>query len=462
MEEKTLWSGGRLGSDLDLNMSVLNQSLSIDRRMAREDIQGSIAWAEALETAGILTSEERTLITHGLEKLLSDVEADRFPFKASDEDIHSAVERQLTEEIGAAAGKLHTGRSRNDQVVTDFRLWLRNHTQKLAEAIGELQNALIERAQRDFEVVLPGYTHFQQAQPILLSHWWLSHFWALNRDRSRLNESRLRMNQCPLGSGALAGTTVQVDRDALARSLDFDAPTENSLDSVSDRDFAIDFLYDCAALASHLSRMAEALILYSTIEFGYVTLSDRFSTGSSLMPQKKNPDSLELIRGQSGLQLGRLTAMMSSLKGLPSAYDKDLQEDKALTFAAYDTALLTVKVMTGVVATLTVNGERCREAINADAYATDAADYLVAKGVPFREAHHVIGRLVKRAEVARVPLAQLPLAEWKAESPLFMEDVLKIFTPEASVTARNAIGGTAPARVHEQLARAKEGLKIAK
>ncbi len=458
MGEKTLWSGGRLGSDLDLNMSVLNQSLSIDRRMAREDIQGSIAWAEALGTAGILTNGERSAITNGLKKLLSDVEADRFPFKASDEDIHSAVERQLTEEIGPVAGKLHTGRSRNDQVVTDFRLWLRNHNQKLADCVRELQTALVERAERDLAVVLPGYTHFQQAQPILLSHWWLSHFWALNRDRSRLNESRLRLNQCPLGSGALAGTTVPVDRKALARSLDFKSPTENSLDSVSDRDFATDFLYNCAALSSHLSRMAEALILYSTIEFGYVTLSDRFSTGSSLMPQKKNPDSLELIRGQSGIQLGRLTALFSSLKGLPSAYDKDLQEDKALTFAAFDTALLTVRVMTGVVTTLTVNAERCREAINADAFATDAADYLVAKGVPFREAHHVIGRLVKRAEIARVPLAQLPLADWKAESPLFMEDILAIFTPEASIAMRNAIGGTARTRVQEQIVQAKEAL----
>lgn len=458
MGEKTLWSGGRLGSDLDLNMSVLNQSLSIDRRMAREDIQGSIAWAGALEAAGILMSGESAAIIHGLEKLLTDVEADRFPFKASDEDIHSAVERQLTEEIGPVAGKLHTGRSRNDQVVTDFRLWLRNHNQKLADAIRELQAALVERAERDLAVVLPGYTHFQQAQPILLSHWWLSHFWALNRDRSRLNESRLRLNQCPLGSGALAGTTVPVDRKALARSLDFKSPTENSLDSVSDRDFATDFLYNCAALSSHLSRMAEALILYSTIEFGYVTLSDRFSTGSSLMPQKKNPDSLELIRGQSGIQLGRLTALFSSLKGLPSAYDKDLQEDKALTFAAFDTALLTVRVMTGVVTTLTVNAERCREAINADAFATDAADYLVAKGVPFREAHHVIGRLVKRAEIARVPLAQLPLVDWKAESPLFMEDILAIFTPEASIAMRNAIGGTARTRVQEQIVQAKEAL----
>lgn len=462
MGEKTLWSGGRLGSDLDLNMSVLNQSLSIDRRMAREDIQGSIAWAGALDAAGILTGGESAAIIHGLEKLLSDVEADRFPFKASDEDIHSAVERQLTEEIGPVAGKLHTGRSRNDQVVTDFRLWLRNHNEELADAIRELQTALVERAEQDLAVVLPGYTHFQQAQPILLSHWWLSHFWALNRDRSRLNESRLRMNRCPLGSGALAGTTVPIDREALARSLDFNSPTENSLDSVSDRDFATDFLYDCAALSSHLSRMAEALILYSTIEFGYVTLSDRFSTGSSLMPQKKNPDSLELIRGQSGIQLGRLTALFSSLKGLPSAYDKDLQEDKALTFAAFDTALLTVKVMTGVVTTLTVNAERCREAINTDAFATDAADYLVAKGVPFREAHHVIGRLVKRAEVARVPLDQLPLADWKAESPLFTEDILSIFTPEASIAMRNATGGTARARVQEQIVQAKEALRTVK
>lgn len=459
MQEKTLWSGGRLTSDIDIDMSALNQSLSIDRRMAQEDIQGSRAWAKAIAAAGILTDEEQQQIDAGLAKLADDLATGVFPFQPSDEDIHSAVERQLTSEIGAVAGKLHTGRSRNDQVVTDFRLWMKNNIPALQEQVELLREVLIVRAETDAAVIIPGYTHFQQAQPIQFSHWWMSHVWSLQRDADRLSETLARLDVCPLGCGALAGTTVPVDRFALAEALNFARPAENSLDAVSDRDFVVDFLYACAMLAQHLSRIAEALILYSTIEFGFVTLSDRYSTGSSLMPQKKNPDSLELIRGQAGLQYGRLMAMLTGLKGLPSAYDKDLQEDKALAFASFDTAMLTLKVMRGVVATLTVNENRCRAALGADAYATDAADYLVKKGMPFREAHHVIGKLVKRAEVAGVPLAELPLSDWVAESALFDADVLAIFTPESATAARNAFGGTAPERVAEQVALAKSQLK---
>lgn len=459
MQEKTLWSGGRLSSDIDIDMSALNQSLSIDKRMAQEDIRGSRAWAKAIAAAGILNETERERIDAGLAKLADDLTAGTFPFKPEDEDIHSAVERQLTAEIGAVAGKLHTGRSRNDQVVTDFRLWLKSNLIPLQSELCSLQAALVERAETDFGVILPGYTHFQQAQPIQLSHWWLSHFWTLERDRDRFRETKMRLDVCPLGSGALAGTTVPVDRFALAADLGFREATPNSLDAVSDRDFAVDFLYACAMLATHLSRIAEALILYSTAEFGFVTLSDRFSTGSSLMPQKKNPDSLELVRGQAGLQAGRLTALLSTLKGLPSAYDKDLQEDKQLTFAAFDTALLTLKVMRGVIATLRVNGERCRSAVSADAYATDAADYLVRKGMPFREAHHVIGKLVKRAEVAGGPLEELPLSDWQTESSLFEADILEIFTPEAATAARAAFGGTAPDRVREQIGLARKRLE---
>lgn len=459
MQEKTLWSGGRLSSDIDIDMSALNQSLSIDKRMAQEDIRGSRAWAKAIAAAGILDETELGQIDTGLAKLADDLSAGTFPFKPEDEDIHSAVERQLTAEIGAVAGKLHTGRSRNDQVATDFRLWLKSNLEPLQTELRALQAALVERAESDFAVIFPGYTHFQQAQPIQLSHWWLSHFWTLERDRDRFYETAARLDVCPLGSGALAGTTVPIDRFALAAGLGFREPAPNSLDAVSDRDFAVDFLYACALLGTHLSRMAEALILYSTAEFGFITLSDRFSTGSSLMPQKKNPDSLELVRGQAGSQYGRLTALLSTLKGLPSAYDKDLQEDKRLTFAAFDTAILTLKVMRGVIATLTVNADRCRAAVNADAYATDAADYLVRKGMPFREAHHVIGKLVKRAENAGLPLGNLTLADWRAESELFEDDIRSVFTPEAATAARGAFGGTAPERVREQIELAKKRLR---
>ena len=458
MHEKTLWSGGRLSSDIDIDMSALNQSLSIDKRMAQEDIRGSRAWAKAIANAGILNDEERERIDAGLAKLADDFAAGTFPFRDEDEDIHSAVERQLTAEIGPVAGKLHTGRSRNDQVVTDFRLWLKTNLEPIQSELAALQAALVGRAETDFAVILPGYTHFQQAQPIQLSHWWLSHFWALQRDRERFQETGARLDVCPLGSGALAGTTVPIDRCALAADLGFREPAPNSLDAVSDRDFAVDFLYACAMLGTHLSRMAEALILYSTVEFGFITLSDRFSTGSSLMPQKKNPDSLELIRGRSGLQSGQLAALLATLKGLPSAYDKDLQEDKRLVFAAFDSAVLTLKVMRGVVLTLTVNGDRCRAAVGADAYATDAADYLVRKGLPFREDHHVVGKLVRRAETAGVPLTRLPLGDWKAESGLFESDILTIFTPEAATAARAAFGGTAPERVRDQIELAKKYL----
>ena len=458
MQEKTLWSGGRLSADLDIDLSALNQSLSIDQRMAQQDIQGSRAWCRAIAQAGILTEEEFRQIDAGLAKSGADLADGTFQFRPDDEDIHSAVERQLSEEIGPVAGKLHTGRSRNDQVATDFRLWLKDQIPDLISEILRLESVLVDRAESDQGIILPGYTHFQQAQPILLSHWWLAHFWAFERDRRRFIETLERLDVCPLGSGALAGTTVPVDRFALAADLGFRQPAENSLDAVSDRDFAVDFLYSCAMIATHLSRLAEALILYTTVEYGYLTLSDRFSTGSSLMPQKKNPDSLELVRAQAGIQQGRLTALMAVLKGLPSAYDKDLQEDKRLTFEAFDTAVLTLKVMRGAIATLTINADRARAALRPDAYATDAADYLVRKGVPFREAHHIIGKLVKRAELAGTTLERLPLEDWRTESERFDADVFSIFTPEAAVAARSAFGGTAPARVREGLLLARAAL----
>ncbi len=459
MAEKTLWSGGRLESDLDISMARLNQSLDVDKRMAQEDVRGSLAWARAIQAAGILSESEFGLIRSGLEQIAQEFADGSFSYEPSDEDIHTAVERRLTALIGPTGGKLHTGRSRNDQVVTDFRLWLKSASAELSERLTDLQQAFLERARTDLDVIISGYTHFQQAQPILLSHWWLSHFWALERDQQRLTDTIRRMDFLPLGSGALAGTAYPVDRFSLANELGFSAPTPNSLDSVSDRDFACDFLYWAAMLGSHLSRCAEALILYSTTEFGYITLADAFSTGSSLMPQKKNPDSLELIRGKSGGLAGRLCAFLATLKGLPSAYDKDLQEDKALVFEAADVAGLVMSVMSGVLRTLTVHPDRCRQQINMQALATDIADYLVKKGLPFRDAHHAVGKAVKLAEKKGIGLAEISLPDWREISPLFEADVYETFSLEAAISQRCSWGGTSRDQVLKQLAFAENTLK---
>jgi len=455
MKEQTLWSGGRLDSEMDREMIQLNNSLWIDQRMAKEDVQGSLAWANAIFEAGVLSRSEYDSIISGLKQISEEFSNDSFQFKSSDEDIHTAVERRLTEIIGPAGGKIHTGRSRNDQVVTDFRLWIKNHISEMKSGIETLQNAFLDRAEQDMGVILPGYTHFQQAQPILLSHWWLSHFWALERDKQRLTEAQSHADISPLGCGALAGSTLPIDRFKLAKDLGFPEPAPNSLDAVSDRDFVCDFLYEMAMIAVHMSRCAEALILYSTTEFGFITLSDRYSTGSSLMPQKKNPDSLELIRGKCGSQIGLLQAMLSTLKGLPSAYDKDLQEDKVLFFQSWDNTLLLMKVLTGVIGTLHVNADRCRQAVDTQAFATDVADYLVKKGVPFREAHHIVGKVVKRAEAKHLKLTELSLADWKEISSLFDNDLFRIFSLESAVNARTVWGGTASEQVLKQLAYAK-------
>ena len=459
MQKNTLWSGGRLEAALNQSMADLNRSLDIDKRMAEQDIRGSQAWAKGICKCGILSNTEYELIHSGLEQVKKEIGEGTFVYQDTDEDIHTAVERRLTEIIGPTGGKLHTGRSRNDQVVTDFRMWMLDTIPELDKHLRELQKSLIERARNDMDVFVSGYTHFQQAQPILLSHWWMSHFWALDRDRQRLSECAQHADSLPLGCGALAGTAYPVDRFDLSEDLGFSIPAANSLDAVSDRDFACDFLYWASMLGMHLSRCAEAMIVYSTMEYGYITLSDAFSTGSSLMPQKKNPDSLELIRGKAGIQNGKLFSLLSSLKGLPSAYDKDLQEDKQLVFAAADTAMLTMAVMKGVIDTLTVNKDRCRAAINTQALATDLADYLVRKGMPFREAHHAVGKAVKLSVTLHSDLKDIPLEKWKEIDPLFAEDVYDVFSIENAVDARCAWGGTARFRVMEQIRFAEKVLK---
>ena len=450
-----LWVG-RLSGTVDTVVAKLNDSLPFDQRLAQQDVRGSVAWARALAQAGVLTEAEADEIVRELQDIAREFESGQFEFQDSDEDIHTAVERRLTERIGPVAGKLHTGRSRNDQVATDFRLWVMDAVSQTDAHLHDLQATLVARAEKDWGIILPGYTHFQRAQPILLSHWWLSHLWALQRDRERLHDLKRRTAVSPLGSGALAGTAFPIDRDALSQSLGFDSAMPNSLDAVSDRDFAAEFLFCATMVGLHLSRLAEALILYSTAEFGFIELDDAYSTGSSLMPQKKNPDPLELTRAKSGKLIGLLSGLLATLKALPSAYDKDLQEDKPPVFEAADTLKILLPVMSGAIATLQVRADRMRAAVDAQMLATDLADYLVERGVPFREAHGAAGRAVKRSEKLGVVLTDLALAEWQAIHPAFGDVVFQVFDLERALARRSAFGGTAPQAVREQLESARK------
>ncbi len=450
----TLW-GGRFKGKLDLAAWALNASLPFDQRLARQDVCGSIAWANALMKAGVLSEAEAGEIVAGLEKIAAEFEGSAFVFSESDEDIHTAVERRLGELIGVVAGKLHTGRSRNDQVATDLRLWLLDELPILDAAIQGLQSSLVTQAEAHQTTLMPGYTHMQRAQPVTLAHWFLSHFWALQRDRERLVDLRKRTAVMPLGSGALAGTAFPIDREVLTQALGFDGLSQNSIDAVSDRDFAAEFLF-CAALTGvHISKLCEAVVLFSTAEFGFFELSDAYATGSSLMPQKKNPDLFELGRGKTGSLVGLLTGLLTTLKGLPSTYDKDLQEDKVPVFQAADTLLAVLPALTGALATMTVKPERMRAAIDSAMLATDLADYLVGKGMPFREAHGVVGKLVREAAEEGVSLDKIVLEERQALK-LSEAEVTRIFDPMESVKRRKAVGGTALEAVREQLERAKE------
>ena len=453
-----LWTG-RLSGSVNSAVAALNDSLPFDQRMAQQDLRSSMAWARALAKAGVLTQAEADEMVSGLQIVAGEFESGEFAFAEGDEDIHTAVERRLTELIGPVAGKLHTGRSRNDQVATDLRLWMLEAIERTDEQLCDLQSTLIARAEQDMGVILPGYTHTQRAQPILLSHWWLAHLWAFQRDRQRLDAVGQRTAVSPLGCGALACTAFPVDRETLAHELGFDSASPNSLDAVSDRDFAAEYLFCATLIGLHLSRMAQALILYSTAEFSFIELDDAYTTGSSLMPQKKNPDPLELIRGKSARFIGALTGLLAMLKALPSAYDKDLQEDKLPVFEAADTLDLVLPVMRGVITTLTVRADRMRAAVDASMLATDLADYLVQRGVPFREAHHAAGHAVKRAEELGIQLTELPLAEWSAIHPAFGHDLYEVFDPERAIARRSAFGGTAPDAVREQLTLARQLVK---
>jgi argininosuccinate lyase len=450
----TLW-GGRFSTKLNEQAWDLNSSLPVDQRMAIQDVEGSHAWADALHKANILLDEEHGSIALGLGTVKGEFASGQFVFAPSDEDIHTAVERRLTELVGPVAGKLHTGRSRNDQVATDFRLWMLKAIPELDSAFKDLQSALLERAELAGETLMPGYTHLQRAQPILLAHWWLSHYHPLQRDRERLADLIKRVSILPLGCGALAGTPVPVDRVALAESLGFAIAAPNSLDSVSDRDFAAEFLF-CATMSGiHLSKLAEQIVLYTSAEFGFFELSDAFSTGSSLMPQKKNPDVFELTRGKAGTLIGLLTGLLATLKGLPSTYDKDLQEDKAPVFQATDTLLAILPVIAGALRTIIAKPEHMRNAIDSFMMATDLADYLVNKGIPFRETHAIAGKAVRLAGEKKVGLEELPLEAYQALSPAFEADVYQVFDPMKSIEKRNAIGGTSLQSVKNQIKQIK-------
>jgi len=453
-----LW-GGRFEGVPDDLMERFNASIGFDWRLWAADVEGSVAYARALERAGLLTADERDQLIQGLEAVAQEFEAGEFEIVLSDEDIHTAVERRLGELVGQVAGKLHTGRSRNDQVATDLRLYLMGEIPALRQRLGELQEAIIARAEQHLEVIMPGYTHLQRAQPVLFSHWLLSTFWMLQRDRGRLDDLEKRVAVLPLGAGALAGHALGIDRHFLAAELGFQAVCENSMDAVSDRDFVAEFLFWAALLQTHLSRLAEDLILWSSAEFGFVELDDAYATGSSLMPQKKNPDSLELLRGKVGRMVGHLVALLTTLKGLPSTYNKDLQEDKEPLFDALDTLKLALPVAAGVVRTLKVNAQVMAAVLDDAMLATDLADYLVHRGVPFRQSHELVGRAVRRAEALGLPLHELPPVEFQTISKAFDADLYVVFDHRRSVEARDSYGGTATAAVRQQIERARAVLR---
>ena len=450
-----LW-GGRFDAAPDALMERFNASLPFDQALWAADIRGSQAYARALARAGLISLAERDQLLDGLDAVADEWARGVFAVQAGDEDIHTAVERRLGELIASVAGKLHTGRSRNDQVATDVRLWLRDQIDQLAAALRDVQQAAVALAAAHLDVLMPGATHMQPAQPIRFSHWALSFFWMWQRDHERLIETRRRVNVCPLGSGALAGTPFNLDRAALAAELGFAASSANSLDAVSDRDFVVEFLAWGALLGVHLSRLAEDLILWSNPQFGFVRVADAYSTGSSLMPQKRNPDAMELVRGKSGRLLGNLVRLLTALKGLPSTYNKDLQEDKEPLFDTVATLALALPVTAGVLRTLQVNAARMTAALSSDMLATDLADYLVRKGVPFRQAHHLVGQAVRQAEALGLTLSTLSLATLQAITPDFDADVAALWDFNHSVEQRAAPGGTSRAAVEDQLRLARQ------
>lgn len=455
-----LW-GGRFTERPDETFAEFNDSFRFDRRLFEADVRGSIAHANALTGAGVLTAEETAAINGGLSRLLEQAVSDPAFFDTSNaEDVHSFIEGRLIAAVGDTGRKLHTGRSRNDQVATAFRLWLRDEIDTLWGLVRDVQSSLVDLAERHRDAVLPGYTHLQRAQPVMWAHWCLAYFEMLGRDRERLADARKRTNILPLGAGALAGTGFQIDRDAIARELGFDEVSANSLDAVADRDFAIEFTAACSLVMVHLSRLAEDVIVYCSTEFGFVTLGDAVSSGSSLMPQKKNPDALELLRGKAGRVFGHQMALLTTLKGLPLAYNKDMQEDKEAVFDTADTLSISLRAAAIVLDNVTVNEQTMyRAATTGYLNATELADYLVRKGAAFRTAHESVGKAVLYAIGEGKELNELSLEQLREFSPVIDDDVMQALSLDATLAAKNVIGGTSPARVIEALAEAKSSLK---
>ncbi|NLC47283.1 MAG: argininosuccinate lyase [Firmicutes bacterium] len=450
-----LW-GGRFQEETDGRMDDFHSSIHFDRRLYREDIAGSIAHATMLGECGIISKEEAEAICQGLEEILADIEAGKVEFDPAAEDIHMNIEKLLTEQIGDPGRKLHTGRSRNDQVALDLRMYLKREIEALQELLTELQRALLEQAERNQDVVMPGYTHLQRAQPVLFAHHMLAYFEMFQRDYERLSDCYKRTDVLPLGAGALAGTTFPIDRERVAELLGFSQIAQNSLDAVSDRDFAVEFLAAASLIMVHLSRLGEEIVIWSSQEFGFVELSDSFSTGSSIMPQKKNPDVAELVRGKTGRVFGDLVALLTVLKGLPLAYNKDMQEDKESVFDAVDTLKGCLEIMAPMISTMKLRPETTRKAAGGFALATDLADFLAKRGLPFRQAHEVLGKLVYHCIQNGKQLEELSLEELASFSPLFDGEALGLLSPEASVELRDHLGGTAPRQVAKQLARAQK------
>ena len=452
--QNQMW-GGRFAAGPDAIMEAINASIGFDQRMAAQDIHGSLAHAAMLGAAGIITDSDSAAIREGLLTVLSEIEAGSFPFRVELEDIHMNVEARLKEVIGEPAGRLHTGRSRNDQVATDFRLWVRDQTDSAILGLEALMSAFLQQAKAGADWVMPGFTHLQTAQPVTWGHHMMAYVEMLARDKSRFEDARRRMNESPLGAAALAGTSFPIDRDMTTKALGFDRPAANSLDAVSDRDFALEYLSCASICAMHLSRFAEELVIWSSAQFCFVTLSDRFSTGSSIMPQKKNPDAAELIRAKIGRIFGANVALMIVMKGLPLTYSKDMQEDKEQVFDAADNLMLALAAMTGMVSDMTANRDSLKiAAASGFSTATDLADWLVrALGLPFRDAHHITGSLVAMAEAKGCDLPDLSLVQMKSVHVHINAEVFEVLGVENSVASRVSYGGTAPAQVRAQIAR---------
>ncbi|MDB5475660.1 MAG: argH [Phenylobacterium sp.] len=452
-----MW-GGRFSAKPAELMQAINVSIGFDRRLAAQDLAGSRAHAAMLLKAGVISSDDEAAIQRGLIAIDAEIAAGTFPFRDEFEDIHMNVEARLRELIGPAAGRLHTARSRNDQVALDFRLWVRDACDRTGAQIQALQRALVAKAEPHADAVMPGFTHLQPAQPVTFGHHLMAYVEMFGRDAGRFADARTRMNESPLGAAALAGSPFPIDRDHTAKALGFDRPTGNSLDSVADRDFALEALAAATICAVHLSRLAEEIVIWVTPQFGFIRLSDAFTTGSSIMPQKKNPDAAELVRAKVGRLLGSFTQLTVVMKGLPLTYSKDMQEDKVPTFEAFDALELSLAAMAGMVADMQPIVENMAKAAGAGySTATDLADWLVRElGLAFRDAHHITGAAVKRAEQLGCDLPALPLSELRALEPNITEGIYKVLTPEASVASRMSYGGTAPAQVRAQIKRWKD------